>query len=218
MAGCLGRFSLQSGRSRRHGLFRMKQFLLTLAAVLVGGFLALLGYDRFVVQPRESAVAKPVDKATDAAPAVPVDMGKARAEAREVAAEVEASVQRSVDNAREAMTAQASEMDRRSLISDAVQRVTMFRVGLTEFHMTNGRWPVDAEEAGLPPPADMRGGAVREVTLAEQGVVNVALDDRFGKGSAIVLRPTANTVTGQIEWACEVKGDDEIRRALPRCK
>ena len=36
----------------------MKQFLLTLAAVLVGGFLALLGYDRFVVQPREAAAAK----------------------------------------------------------------------------------------------------------------------------------------------------------------
>lgn len=195
----------------------MKQFLLTLAAVLVGGFLALLGYDRLIVQPRESAEAARMQKAQDAA-AVPVDMGKARAEAREVAAEVEASVQRSVDNARATMTAQASEMDRRSLIADAVQRVSMFRVALTEFHMTNARWPQDAEEAGLPPPADMRGGAVRTVTLGEQGVVTVALDDRFGKDGAIVLRPTANAATGQVDWACEVTGDDEIRRALPRCK
>jgi hypothetical protein len=198
----------------------MKQFLLTLAAVLVGGFLALLGYDRFIVQPRETAEAKRVETVTQ--PATPVDLGKARADAREVAAEVEASVQRSVDNARATMTAQANEMDRRSLIADAVQRVTMFRVALTEYHMANGRWPRDAEEAGLPPPADMRGGAVRTVTLGEQGLVTVALDERFGKdaakGGAIVLRPTANAETGQIEWACEVTGDDEIRRALPRCQ
>ena len=32
----------------------MTQFLLTLAAVLIGGFLALLGYDRFIVQPRQA--------------------------------------------------------------------------------------------------------------------------------------------------------------------
>lgn len=190
----------------------MKQFLLTLAAVLIGGFLALLAYDRFIVQPRQ------VDTADDVAGAAQVDLGKARAEAREVAAEVEASVQRSVDSARETMAAQASEMDRRALIADAVQRVTMFRVALTEYHMTNARWPQDAEEAGLPPPADMRGGAVRAVTVGGQGVVTVALDERFGKDGAIILRPTANAATGQIEWACEVTGDDEIQRALPRCK
>lgn len=198
----------------------MKQFLLTLAAVLVGGFLALLGYDRFVVQPREAAEAKRVETVAQAA--TPVDLGKARAEAREVAAEVEASVQRSVENARATMAAQATEMDRRSLIADAVQRVTMFRVALTEYRMANGRWPQDAEDAGLPPPADMRGGAVRTVTLGEQGVVTVVLDERFGKdgarGGSIVLRPTANAATGQVDWACEVEGDDEIRRALPRCK
>lgn len=193
----------------------MKQFLLTLVAVLIGGFLALLGYDRFIVQPRQ---AERADPAGDAAAAAQVDLGKARAEAREVAAEVEASVQRSVDSARETMAAQASEMDRRALIADAVQRVTMFRVALTEYHMTNGRWPQDAEDAGLPPPADMQGGAVRAVTVGGQGVVTVALDERFGKDGAIVLRPTANAATGQVEWACETRGDDEIRRALPRCK
>ncbi len=192
----------------------MKQFLLTLAAVLIGGFLALLGYDRFIVQPRQAEGGTGADAASTAQ----IDMGKARAEAREVAAEVEASVQRSVENARETLSAQANEMDRRELIADAVQRVTMFRVALTEYHMTNARWPQDAEEAGLPPPGDMRGGAVRAVTLGGEGVVTVALDERFGKDGAIVLRPSVNAATGQVDWACEVTGDDEIRRALPRCK
>lgn len=196
----------------------MKQFALTLVAVLIGGFLALLGYDRFIVQPREAAEASRVDKAAQAA-AAPIDMGKARAEAREVAAEVEASVQRSVDSARQSMDAQSQQMDRRALVSDAVRRVAMFRVALSEFYMSNNRWPQDADEAGLPQPTEMRGGAVRTVTLTpKEGVVTVALDDRFGKDGTIVLRPVANDASGVIDWTCEVRGDEEIRRSLPGCK
>lgn len=197
----------------------MKQFILTLIAVLVGGFLALLGYDRFVVQPRDAAAAKVGASAeADAAPAVAqVDLGRARADAQQVAAEVEASVQRSVDGAREAMDAQAKVMDRRALIADAASRAAMFRVSLTEYYQSNGSWPRDADEAGLPAPTEMRGGAVREIRLGAQGVVTVKMDERFSEGSAIVLRPTANAASGMVEWTCEVEGD-ELKRSLPRCK
>ena len=99
----------------------MKQFILTLVAALIGGFLALLGYDRFIVQPREAAAIKAKAPAN-----AQVDLGRARTEAQQVAAEVEASVQRSVEGAREAMDAQAKEMDRRGLIVDAASRATMF--------------------------------------------------------------------------------------------
>ncbi|NOT89600.1 MAG: hypothetical protein HOP03_15680 [Lysobacter sp.] len=195
----------------------MKQFVITLIAVLVGGFLALLGYDRFIVQPREAAAAEAAAKA-QAGPANPqVDLGRARAEAQQVAAEVEASVQRSVDGAREAMDAQAKVMDRRALIADAASRATMFRVSLTEYYQSNGRWPRDADEAGLPAPTEMRGGAVREIRLGTQGVVTVKMDERFPEGSAIVLRPAVNAASGMVDWTCEVKGD-ELKQSLPRCK
>ena len=36
---------------------RMKQFVVTLLAVLVGGFLALLAYDQFIVKPRAAVEA-----------------------------------------------------------------------------------------------------------------------------------------------------------------
>lgn len=197
----------------------MKQFILTLIAVLVGGFLALLGYDQFIVQPREAAAAKVAVLAeSQAQPAdARIDLGRARAEAQQVAAEVEASVQRSVEGARTAMDGQAKEMDQRALAVEAASRATMFRVALTEYYQSNGRWPRDADEAGLPAPTEMRGGAVREITLGAQGVVTVKMDERFPAGSTIVLRPTANAASGIVDWTCEVKGDG-LKQAMPRCK
>ncbi len=208
----------------------MKQFLITFAAVLIGGCLALLGYDHFIVQPREAqqqtaqwqrqlqaqaAVSQAVaSQATVAQP----DMAKARADAQQVAAEVEASVQRSVDGARDTMNAQAKEMDRRGLLADAVSRATMFKVSLTEFYQSNGQWPHDADEAGLPAPGEMRGGAVRTITLGAKGVVTVALDDRFAANSAIVLRPLVNAKSQMVEWLCEIKGDPALKQTLSHCK
>jgi Pilin (bacterial filament) len=197
----------------------MKQFFLTLAAVLIGGFLALLGYDHFVVKPRGTAAAQADAAATAQTPHNPqVDLDQARSEAREVAAEVEASVQRSVEGAREAMDAQAKEMDRRGLVLDAASRATMFRVALTEYYQSNGRWPRDADEAGLPSPGESRGGAVSGIALGAEGVVTVKLDERFSSGSAIVLRPTANAASGIVDWNCEVAGDALLKQAMPRCK
>lgn len=197
----------------------MKQFVLTLVAVLVGGFLALLGYDHFVVKPREAEAAR-ADAAEREADrtAVAPDLAQARGEAQGIAAEVEASLERSVEKARSGMDAQTREMERRALLTDAVQRATMFRVSLTEYYQANGRWPQDADEAGLPSPDEMRGGAVRAVTLGAEGVVVIALDDTFGAGSEIRLRPQVKDAAGMVDWRCEVKGDPTLKQSLPRCQ
>ena len=198
----------------------MKQFLLTFTAVLIGGFLALLGYDHFIVKPREAATRAEAAAEADVQKQTPrpdVDLSRSRDEAKKVAAELEASVQRSVENARNTIEAQASEMGRRELIVDAVRRATMFRVGLTEYYQTNGRWPRDAEEAGLPPSEDFRGGAVRSIEVGQRGVVEVAFDNTFAAGSRVMLRPLVKP-SGMIEWECDIVGDPLLKRALPRCK
>lgn len=200
----------------------MKQFLITLAAVLIGGFLALLGYDQFIVKPREAAAAEAkmaAETATRAQSPVraDVDLSQARDEAKQVAAELEASVQRSVDNAREAMDAQAGAMDRRELIADAVRRATMFRVGVTEYYLSNGRWPRDADDAGLPPSEDFSNGAVRSIAVGKQGTVEIGFGAPFAAGSRVVLRPTAKP-PGMVEWSCEYSGDPQLKQALPRCR
>ena len=195
----------------------MKQFILTLIAVLVGGFLALLAYDRFVVAPRE-AEAMRVAAAERERQRVEPDLRQAQQQAREIAGEVEASVERSLDRAREGLDAQAKEVDRRGLILDAVQRATMFRVALTEFHQTNGRWPVDADDAGLPAPEEMRGGAVRSVEIGRGGTVTIALDANFAPDSRIVLEPRVAEAGGHIDWRCRVSGDRLLKQTLPRCE
>jgi hypothetical protein len=194
----------------------MRQFILTLIAVLVGGFLALLAYDRFVVAPRAAEAARAAANDRERQRAEP-DMRKAQ-QARDIAGDVEASVQRSLDNAREGLDAQAKEMDRRSLILDAVQRATMFRVALTEFHHTNGRWPVDADDAGLPAPEEMRGGAVRSVEIGRGGTVTIALDANFAPDSRIVLEPRVAEAGDRIDWRCRVSGDRLLKQTLPRCE
>lgn len=194
----------------------MKQFLITLAAVLIGGFLALLGYDQFVVKPREAAAAKAED-AERKAETVPVDLTQAQKDARNVAAELESSVQRSVQSAEEALQAQAKTMDRRSLAIDAVSRATMFRVAMTEYYQTNGAWPRTAEDAGLPPPEDTRSPAVASIAIGDAGAVVVTLDRALAENSRIVLRPEPKEAMGMVDWRCELKGDASLKAFLPRC-
>jgi Pilin (bacterial filament) len=187
----------------------MKQFFVTLAAVLIGGFLALLVYDRLIVAPRQSAADAQRHRA---------DLSQARADAREVAAEVEASVQRSVDGARQAMDAQAKDMDRRALLTEAAGRATMFRVSLTDYYQSHGRWPRDPSEVGLPSPDDLQGGAARAIAVDGNGVVTLTLDERFQPRSTMVLTPRTNTATGMVEWDCAIEGDPLMRQVLTRCK
>lgn len=194
----------------------MKQFLITLSAVLIGGFLALLGYDHFVVKPREAAAAK-TEAAARRAEATPVDLSQAREDARDVAAELESSVRRSVDSAEEAMRAQAKAMDRASLARDAVSRATMFRVAMTEYYQTNGAWPRTAEDAGLPPPEDTRGPAVASIAIGDAGAVVVRLDRALAENTSIVLRPEPKSAMGMVDWRCELKGDVTLKAFLPRC-
>jgi type IV pilus assembly protein PilA len=183
----------------------MKQFVVTLLAVLVGGFLALLAYDRFIVRPR----------GTTAAPAA---SSTATPSAATQAASVPPPAVESptVDLPPLAETA-ISDSERAALVMDAVRRATMYRVALTEYYQTNGRWPQDADEAGLPSPDEARGGAVQAVELDRHGVVTVRLDGRFGRDGALVLRPAANDADGTIAWHCEVRGGPDLKKTLPRC-
>ena len=188
----------------------MKQFVVTLLAVLVGGFLALLAYDRFIVTPRGTAS---TPKTADAAPA---GSSTATPSAPTPQAASVPPPTPTVDLPPLADIA-ISDSERAALVMDAVRRATMYRVALTEYYQTNGRWPLDADEAGLPSPDEARGGAVQAVELDRHGVVTVKLDGRFGRDGALVLRPAANDADGTIAWHCEVRGGPDLKKTLPRC-
>lgn len=190
----------------------MKQFAITLAAALIGVLAALLLYDRFVVQPR---TAEHLDALTKAAE---VNLAKAHTEADKIATNLDASIDRSVSGAREAMDAQATEQDKRRLAADALNRAAMFKVALSEYYMSTGKWPASAQEAGLGTAESFAGGAVSRIDVGANGMVVITLNDTLAVGAKIRLTPDANPQSGMINWRCNTEGAEALRRYLPACK
>ena len=189
----------------------MKQFATTLVAAFAGVLIALLLYDRLVVQPRDAARVDALAHATE------TSLAKAHAEADSIAANLDASVERSVSGAREAMDAQAGDEDKRRLATEALNRAAMFKVALSEYYMSNGRWPTNAQEAGLGAPESLAGGAVARIDVGPDGVVIVTLNDRLVSGATLRLTPDA-TRSGIVNWHCTTAGADVLPRYLPACR
>jgi hypothetical protein len=190
----------------------MKQFLATLVAALVGMFLALLLYDRFVVQPRAAKDADALARATE------INLRKAQAEADAIAGNLDASIDQSVSDARKALDAQAGEQDKRRLAADALNRAAMFKVALSEHYVSAGKWPADARQAGLAPPKSFAGGAVSRIDVGANGAVIVTLDESLAAGAKIRLRPDADPESGVIDWHCSIEGSAALQRYLPSCR
>lgn len=190
----------------------MRQSAITLAAALLGVLAALLLYDRFVVQPRAAAQADALTKATE------VNLAKARTEADDIAGNLDASIERSISGAREALDAQATEQDKRRLATDALNRAAMFKLALSEYYVSTGKWPANAREAGLGPAESFAGGAVSRIDVGTNGTIIVTLNDTLAAGARIRLQPDANLQGGMINWRCSTEGAEALRRYLPACK
>ena len=190
----------------------MKQFAVTLAAAAIGMSVGLLLYDRFVVQPRETA------RSTALAHATEVNLRKAQAEANTIAGELDASIDRSIADARQALDTQAGEQDKRRLAADALNRAAMFKVALSEYYLSTGKWPADARQAGLAPAESFAGGAVSRIDVGGNGAVIVTLDHSLAAGAKIRLRPEANPESGLINWRCSIEGPAALHRYLPSCR
>jgi hypothetical protein len=215
VAACL--YSRPTGRGRFFSSIpssgSMKQFLVTLIAVLVGGFLALLAYDRFIVQSRPGGTSPTASETATTAQA-PATVAVSPERPASAASQSPATIPGVEVGA--AVPLERVPRNRTELVADAVQRATMFRVALTEYYQTNLRWPQDADEAGLPAPEEMRGGAVRSVGIGPGGTVTIVLDPPFIAGSRVELTPRV-TSSGQVEWGCRTQGDPGLADDLPRC-
>jgi type II secretory pathway pseudopilin PulG len=185
----------------------MKQVVLSLLGTLLGVGMALLAYDRFVVQPRE----------TKRAEAVTLDLAQTAEDARKISEGLDASVKQSVDSARQAFDAQAADQNKRRMASEAIAQTQLYKVALTESFMANGKWPARASEAGLQQNNTRAGGAIRNIAVGERGTVTVTFDNHFSEGARLELIPDANPDTYQVNWRCRTSGDADLKRYLPHC-
>ena len=185
----------------------MRSFVAAFLGAVVGVALVLFAYDRFVLQPRAEAQAR----------REAVDLAEGRADAKGIADQLDASVDRSVERARSALGELAGDQDKARLANDALQRGAMYRTALSEFYMSRGEWPADADAAGLPAFDPATGGAAQAITVGANGVVTIALREPFASGSRFVLTPTAGR-DGMLQWRCRGEGDAELARLVPSCR
>lgn len=185
----------------------MKQAVLSLLGTLLGVGIALLAYDRFVVQPRE---AKRAEAGT-------LDLAQATEDARKITEGVDASVKKSVDSAQQAFDAQAADQNKRRMAAEALAQTQLYKVALAESFMANGKWPARASEAGLQQNNANAGGAIRNIAVGDRGLVTVTFDGNFSDSARIDLVPTADPDTFQVRWQCRVSGDADLKRYLPHC-
>ena len=184
----------------------MKQLAISLFGTLLGIGVALFVYDHFIVQPRE---AKRAEAAT-------LDLSQAADEAKKITQSVDASIKQSVDSAQEAFEAQATDQNKRRMAAEAIAQTQSYKVALTESFMSNGKWPVEASDAGLPNNAKA-GGAVRNIAVGERGTITVTFDGNFAEGALLRLVPQADSDTYQVRWQCTTSGDPDLKRYLPDC-
>ena len=185
----------------------MKPLALSLLGTLLGVVLALLLYDRFIVQPREAMRAE----------AATVDLSRAADQAKKITDSVDASVKRSVTSAQQAFEAQAADQNKRRMVAEAVAQTQMYKVALTESFMSSGQWPAKASDAGLPQINSKAGGAIRDIAVGQRGTITVTFDGNFAEGALFQLVPQADPDTYQVRWQCRTSGDPDLKRYLPDC-
>lgn len=198
----------------------MKHFLLTFFAVLLAAGLALFAYDRFVLGPRLQSLEETERVALD----------EARQEAREIAADLDAEVDRSVTDAkaalddqaaaeamrRELQAAEAKKIGESSQAAEALMRAGMLKVMVSEFYVSEGRWPRGLADLGQDRPADFAGGPVAAIDLEPDGVIAIAIRADVADGASLRLVPSAKP-SGIIDWTCRPTNYPAAAR-LPACR
>ena len=181
----------------------MKPITLIATAVAVN-LLALLAYDVHVAQPRLAGHgAVPAGTTAPAVAPAPATPPPAPPQAASPAPMLPTPP----------APASAGDGPRTALLMEAVQRTSMARVAVAEFRLSNGAWPRNFEEAGLPP-GDELGGPVGTFTMAPDGAVEVQLAAPLA-GTVLRLVPTEGGAG--IEWACRYRGPGPVEDVLTRC-
>ena len=92
------------------------------------------------------------------------------------------------------------------------------KVGVTEYFMTQGRWPENNAAVGLPAPEQYRGDALRSATVLPAGVIELRFVRPGAPGSASVrlVADAENSAMG-VRWRCESPDYAEIGRVLAAC-
>ena len=186
----------------------MRQAALTFVFALLGTAIALFGYDRLIVVPREKANTEQIAAATK------LDLASARAQANEISEDLDKSVRKTVTDARTAFAEQTNESERRRLIGMALTLMSAPKTAISEYYANSMTYPKTLAEAGFGDEVASN-EAVRTIKLEANGVIVAQLRAALGENAQLRLIPkTSNYGT---QWSCEGTGVANLHIMVPVC-
>jgi type IV pilus assembly protein PilA len=98
---------------------------------------------------------------------------------------------------------------KRTNVSEGLTLASGTKTAVAEFHDSQGRWatgnPSNASY-GLASPASIKGNAVTQVAVANNGEVTITYNTKVQSNLTLVLTPTVAAGGGSIQWNCTSGG------------
>jgi hypothetical protein len=91
-------------------------------------------------------------------------------------------------------------LQQRVQLGSVLTSLSQYKVALTEYYMSEGRWPDHFQQIGVDT-APMAGGAT--LMLQPGGVLVANLPDSFGVGKLLLIRPKESDSMMEIQWVCQ---------------
>lgn len=91
------------------------------------------------------------------------------------------------------------------------------KIGVVEYYLSEGRWPANNGEVGLPAPEQYRGDALRAATVLPEGVIELRFAPPGQAVATVRLRADATNPALGVRWRCESPDYADIGRVLAAC-
>ena len=89
---------------------------------------------------------------------------------------------------------------KRSHVAEGLNLSAEAKSAVAEYYSTEGQWPANNPNAGLPTPTSIQGNAVRQIEVSGSGLITITYNTKVESNTTMELRPTDSN--GSITWQC----------------
>ena len=100
---------------------------------------------------------------------------------------------------------------KRAHVSEGINLAASAKGAVTEYYVSEGKWPKTNTEVGLPDSTAIKGNAVTSVAIADNGVITVTYNGKVENGTTVDFTPNVpETGGGSISWKCTPGGTNPV--------
>ena len=101
-------------------------------------------------------------------------------------------------------------------LANGLMAAANMKTAMTEFYLTEGKWPSGNQEIGMPAAASFNAQGLKSVGIVPGGRIKLIVEDR-GKPAEVYWNANVNEM-GQVRWDCMTPSIPDIARLAPACK